>query len=191
MAYESTFASLENLGVFDVILPFILIFTIVFAVLQKVKLFGEKTKQFNVVIALVMAASAVYPHVAGLYPPERDIVTIINTSLPNVSVVVVAIVMALIIIGVFGKRWELGDNSLSGWIALLAFGVVVYIFGNAANWWQAPGFLQFLNNPDTIALIITILVFAIIIWFITKEDKGPGQPGLYKVIGDEFKSNLK
>ena len=170
MALESSFAQLESLGIFDVILPFILVFTIVFAVLQKVKIFGDKGKQFNIMIALVMGLAVVFPHVLGYYPPDQDIVLIMNQALPNVSVVIVAIVMALLIIGVFGGKMAFGGNSISGWIATLAFVVVVFIFGTAASWWNMPNFLAFLNNPDTMALVLVILVFAIIIWFITKED---------------------
>jgi hypothetical protein len=173
MAIQDTFAQLEYLGVFDVILPFVLVFTIIYAVLHKIKLFGPdpaKNKQFDVVIALVMGLAVIFPHVLGYYPPDRDIVLIINHSLPNVSIVVVAVVMALLIIGVFGKRFEIGGTSLSGWIALAAFAVVAFIFGSAANFWDMPVWLSMLNNPDLMALIIVVLVFAIIIWFITKDD---------------------
>jgi hypothetical protein len=175
MALEYTFYSLEQMGLFDVILPFILVFTIVFAVMQKVKIFGDNTKNYNIMIALVMGLAVVFPHVLGYYPPDQDIVMIINHALPNVSITLVAIVMALLIIGVFGKSPTLGDNNISGWIAMLAFGAIVYIFGSAANWWSLPGFLYMLDNPDTMGLVVFILVFAIIIWFITKDDTNPGE----------------
>jgi hypothetical protein len=180
MALEGTFYRLQELGLFDVILPFILVFTIVFAVLQKAHIFSKKkadgsgyesSKNFNSSIALVMALAVVFPHVLGYYPPDQDIVLIINHALPNVSIVLVAVVMALLIIGVFGGQMKLLDNSMSGMIAMAAFGVIIYIFGSAANWWSLPGFLYMLDNPDTMGLVVFILVFAIIIWFITKEDK--------------------
>ncbi len=166
------FAQLAEIGLLDVILPFILIFTIVFAVLNKVKLFGiePETRKYNVMIALVMGMAVIFPHVLGYYPPDGDIVNIINQSLPHVSVVLVAIVMGLLIIGVLGKRFEIGGNSLSGVIAIGAFALVLYIFGNAANWWNMPGWLMFVTDPNLMALIIVILVFAIIIWFVTKDD---------------------
>ena len=178
MAYYGPFAQLEQLGLFDVILPFILVFTIVFAILQKAKLFGEEdeNKKFHVMISLVMGLAVVFPHVLGYYPPDRDIVNIINQSLPNVSVVLVAIVMALLIIGMLGRRFQLAGGSLSGWIAFAAFGMIVYIFGNAAGWWDSPAWLYFLNDSETVTLIIAILIFAIIIWFITKSDE-PATPG--------------
>jgi amino acid transporter len=83
---------LENLGVVDVILPFILVFVIVFAVLQKTKILGENKegkpmKNFNSVIALVMGLAVVIPHVMGSYPdPNMDIVNIINIALPNIVI---------------------------------------------------------------------------------------------------------
>lgn len=184
MAFQDMIYSFQSMGVFDVLLPFILIFTIVFAVLNKSKIFGDRNKQVAVIVALVMGLGTVWPHVMGVYPPDRDIVNIINQSLPNVSVVVIAIVMALIIIGVMGGNWELAGGSISGWVATIAFGIVIYIFGGAANWWHTPSWLYFVNDPDVMALIITVLVFAMIIWFITKED---GSPKMSEKIGDAMK----
>lgn len=173
-SYYGPFAQLEDLGILDVILPFILVFTLVFAILQKTKIFGEnesENKRYNAVVALVMGLAVVFPHVLGYYPPNRDIVNIINQSLPNVGVIIVAIVMALIIIGLLGRRFQLAGNSLSGWIAIAAFGAVVYIFGDAASWWESPAWVYFLGDTETVTLVVALLIFAIIIWFITKEDE--------------------
>jgi hypothetical protein len=172
------FYQLQQLGVFDIILPFVLVFTIVFAVLQKTKILGEKSKNFNVVIALVLGMSVVVPHVLyGTAGPEPylvngfiDIVKVINTALPNVSVILVAVLMVLLIFGIWGSKVKLGSNSLSSIIALFAFLSVIYIFGSSAGWWILPNWLYILQDQDTMALVITILIFAIIIWFITKED---------------------
>ena len=191
MAFDIFMAdTLQRWGFMDFILPFVLIFTIVFAILQKVKIFGDKpeTRKFNVVVALVMGLAVVVPHSLGMYPPNRDIVNIINQSLPNVSVVLVAILMGLLIIGLLGKRVELGGGSLSGWIAILAFVVVVWIFGSAANWWQMPAVLWFLADPDLQSLVIVILVFSILIWFVTHEPKKEGDTGGF---GKDFSELLK
>ncbi len=164
-----TFEVLERMGVFDVILPFILIFTIVYAVLQKTKILGER-KNFNVVIALVMGLSVVFPHVMGYYPPERDIVNIINQALPQISLAIVGIIMVLLILGVFGSKWQVWNTPLSGWAVLLAIGIVGLSFASAAGW-NIPRWLSFLNNPEIRSVLVVILVFAVIIWFITKEEK--------------------
>jgi hypothetical protein len=186
--------NLQYWGLTDVLLPFILIFTIVFAIMQKVKPLGaekERNKPFNVIIALVMALAVIIPHVMGYYPPDADIVNIINAALPQVSIVLVAILMVLLIVGLFGGKAEWG-SGLSGWIALGAFLLVVFIFGRAAGWFEyLPTWLYWLDNPDTQAMLIVIAIFAIIIWFITKDEKKPGEKSTLGGIRDSFQELFK
>ena len=183
--FTQAILSLQYLGISDVILPFILIFTLVFAVLQKTKILGtemdDKTpkKNFNAVVSFVMAMAAIIPHVTGTYPYNMDVVDIINSALPNVSVVMIAILMALLIIGVFGQKVKL-VGEVGGWAVFIAFVIVVIIFGNAAQWYNLPIWLNFLNDSDTQALIIVALVFAILIWFITKDNSDANKEGLGK-----------
>jgi len=171
MMFENFIVMLDQWGVTDVLLPFILVFTIVFATLQKTKILGDGKKNYNVVVALVMGLAVVIPHVVGRYPFNFDPVNVINTALPQVSIIIVAIIMLLLIIGVFGNEIDFAGTPLSGWIVILAFIAVVLIFGSAVGWFTMPLWLIFLQDPELQALIVMILVFGIIIWFITKEDK--------------------
>lgn len=160
---------LEDMGLLDSLLPFILIFTIIFAVLQKTKIIGEGKKQFNTVVALILSLMVVVPHITGRYPPGQDIVVIINTALPQVSLLVVVILAALLLIGVFAPGVMFGGTSFGAFLALLSMGAIAYIFGNAAGWWRNAGVLSFLNDPDTQAVLVIVLVFGLIIWFITRD----------------------
>ncbi|MBR9702398.1 hypothetical protein GOV10_00030 [Candidatus Woesearchaeota archaeon] len=157
-------------------------FTIIYAILQKVKVFGKgpETKKYSVVIALVLGI--IFVVVA------QDLVYIMLQAVPNVSIVIIAILMALLIIGMLGKRVELGGNSLSGWIAFMAFLLVVYIFGAAARWWDSYWFGWLVSDPEIVALVVTILVFAIIIWFVTHEPKEKDDD---KKFGKQFANLLK
>jgi len=194
--FHNVIYRLELWGLSDVILPFILIFTIVFAIMQKVKPLGSgeegaRTKPFNVVIALVMALAVVIPHVLGYYPPGADIVNIINAALPQVSIVLVAILMVLLIIGLFGGKAEWG-GALSGWIAFFSFILVVYIFGRSAGWFEyLPNWLYWLDNPDTQAMLIVVAIFAIIIWYITKEPTDPKAKGTTEKFRDAWGEMFK
>ncbi|MFT4343233.1 MAG: hypothetical protein ACMXYE_00630 [Candidatus Woesearchaeota archaeon] len=172
MNFEGFIQQLNNWGVISVLLPFILVFTIVFAVLQKAKIFGEGKKNYNVMVALVMGFSVVIPHVLGTYPPHSDPVLIINNALPGVSVVLVAIVALLLLIGIMGGEVRWLGSSISGWIAIVSLAIIVFIFGRAAGWFQYgwPNWLRWLDNPDTQAFIVIILVFGIIVWYITKDE---------------------
>ncbi len=167
--FPDFFIKIEEMGMLDSLLPFILIFTILFAILQKTKIIGEGKRQFNTLVALVLSLMVIIPHVTGKYPPGQDVVLIINQALPQVSLVVVAILAALLLIGVFAPGVMFGGTSFGAFLALLAMGAVVYIFGNAAGFWANAGFLGFLNDPDTQAVIVIVLVFALIIWFITRD----------------------
>ena len=188
--FQQGVMALENLGVLDVIVPFILVFTIVFAVLQKTKILGvddnkKPRKNFNVVIALVMSLAVIIPHVMGTYPYGFDVVDTINNALPNVSLVLIAVIMMLLIIGVFGGEVNIAGSSLSGWAVLFSIVATIFIFVTAGGWWwfDLPPWLNFLDNTDTQALVVVILVFALVIYFITKEDKPKEKPSWMEQLG--------
>jgi len=179
--FVELFEIMESWGMLDVMLPFLLIFTIVFAVLQKAKIFGADSKRFNVIIALVLGMVVVIPHILGTYPEGQDAVIIINSVLPNIALVLVAIIMVLLLSGVFG--YEPGGADAG--IFILIIPIVVYIFGVSAGWWQ--NFSWFNIDPDTLAVVLVILVFGIIIFLVTSEGgKQTANKGL-----DGFKNFMK
>lgn len=182
------FIALENWGL-SIILPFLLIFTIVFAVFQKVKILGEK-KSYNVVIALVVSLTTVIPHVTGNYPMNYDPVLIINRFLPQVSLIIVAIVMLLLLVGIWGAEsdWAAG-NIVTSWIVILSVVAIIWTFGAAANWWQGWYWLENIFGEDTIAILIMILAFGVVIWFVTKDDNESTGDGFLKQVGSLFKKN--
>jgi len=176
MDFSSIIISLENLGLTDVLLPFILIFAIVFAVLQNINLFGKEKKNINVIIALVLALTVVIPHVTGNYPPGGDVVEIMNKALPSISLILIAVIMLLLLVGVWGIRYTGG--SIKGLIAIISIGLVVYIFGASAGWWSG-GFGNIITaNPETTAVVVALLVFGIIIWVVTAEPRKPGEQSM-------------
>lgn len=183
---------LESWGLTDVMLPFLLIFTIMFAILQKTKILGEEKRRWNAVVSVVIALIAVIPHVLGTYPANADVVEILNKALPSVSVIVVAIVMLLIIIGILGGERNWGASNLSGWVAIAAFLVIIWIFGSAARWWEGWGWFNTFFGADAVAVIIMILVFAIIVWFITKgEGTAKEQTGALNKVQSAFRDFFK
>lgn len=187
MGFPEMIRLLESYGISDVLLPFILIFTIVFAVMQKTKLLGDGRKNYNVVIALVMALGVVIPHILGSYPnPDYDVVNIMNKALPQVSIILVAVLMVLIIIGLFGANIQLAGTTMGGWFTLIALILIGIIFGNAAGWFDAGWLDRLIPDSDTRNLIVIILVFGIIIFFITKDTPDSNKKGFFQNIGDEL-----
>lgn len=186
--FVQIFRSLEAYGLTDALLPFLLIFTILFAMLQKTKILGAGKKNFNVMIALIISMLVVIPHITGAYPQGKDIVEILNSALPNVSLLVIAILMGLLLIGLLGGEAKWMGGSLSGFVAILAFVGIIYIFGGSAGWWNNLTLRWF--DSDVTALAIVILVFAIVIWYITKEstpaDQAAKVSNLFGEVGKLF-----
>ena len=109
MSQESVFRGIiqffEKLGVYDVILPFILIFTIVFAILEKSRVFGTEKikgdeytrKNLNSMTAFVMAFLVV---------ASTRLVAVINQALAHMVLLLLLSVCFLILIGSFMKEGE-------------------------------------------------------------------------------------
>ncbi len=164
--FVEAFRLLESWGMLDALLPFLLIFTVSFGVLQKAKIFGQDSKKFNVVISFILGMVVVLPHIMGTYPPGSNIVLIINNALPDVGLVLIAIVMVLLLTGIFGFQVD----TVGGWVFWAAIIVVGWIFLNAAGWMpeRILGTVGTID-PSTLAIVITLLVFGIIISVITSD----------------------
>ena len=170
---EGFVRTLENWGLTDVMLPFLLIFVIVYAILQKTKILGEGKKNLNAVVAIVMGALVVIPHVTGRFPREADPVIIINDALPQISIVLVAIVFLLVLIGAFGQDMVLLGMTMPGWILFTSIAIIVITFGSAAGWWS-EGISRTLEDTfgtDALAIGVMLLVFGLLIAWITSEPK--------------------
>jgi hypothetical protein len=179
---------LQQYGVLDFLLPFILVFTIIFSVSTAVPVLNKK-KQFRVIVSLVLALMFVVPHIIGYYPLGYDPVAVMNATLPSISLVAVAAVMLLILMGLFGTEFT---GEAKPWIALIALGFVGYIFGAALGFWTGPYDAFAWWSPAITELMLILLVFGLIIWFVTKEDNSEGGigkifEGIEKGVGKYFK----
>lgn len=189
MAYgfDNLFMDLEtNYYLTDALLPFILIFVIVFAVFQKTNILGTDKRNFNIVVATVMSLMAVIPHLTGR---GVDVIEPMKNALPQVSIVAVAIIMALLLIGLLGGEAKWMGGSLSGFIAFAAFLTILYIFGSTVGWWER--WPRGWWDSETTSIVIVVLVFAIVIWYITKEPASDQKAGAFlnsfEKLGDMFK----
>ena len=62
---------------------------------------------------MVTALGAVIPHLMGLYPPGADLVVIINSVLPSLSVSIVIMLAALLLTAVALMYWVTSDFGSS------------------------------------------------------------------------------
>ena len=189
ISFQDTLIRLNNLGLTDVILPFVLIFTITFAILQRTGIFGDAKKEgrkFNTIFAMVMGLIVVVPHVLGQYPNGYDVVQIINSSLPGISLVMVVIISLLLVMATFGLDAGFKkSNGIKGFFTLLSIVAIVGIFGTSLGWWQLNGIFSFLNDPDLQAMIVVIAFFWMIISFVTgSPEEAAAKKNIFQQLGE-------
>ncbi len=169
----------RDFGLFDVVLPFLLVFTIIFAILEKTRILGiVKTKEgelpnknLNAMVAFVVGLLVV---------ATANIVRTINESLPNVVLLIVISVSFLLMIGVFLKTGELDfSDKHKKWYAVFVVIMLIAVIAiflnsiytkNGDSWLEVA--LFFIITEWTGAVFTSILFLVIIIlavWFITKS----------------------
>ena len=104
------------------------------------------------------------------------------------SIVLVAIVFLLILIGVFGQERVMLGLSMPGWIAMFSFAVIIIIFGGAAGWWSGyfGNTLEQFVGAESVAVVIMLLVFGVIIAWVTSDSKETEDKSTMKRMGLDF-----
>ncbi len=160
--------NLESLGLTDVLIPFILIFTIIYAISSRIGLFKKNS---SMLISLAIALLVVIPHVLNQYPPCWDVVLIINNALPKIAMVMIAIISFFLVLGVFGMSLNFLNRFIS-WIVIIILGFVTYTFltsrGQGCYNYEFK-FLAGISSLPFSEYVIPILSFIVIVWFITKS----------------------
>jgi hypothetical protein len=169
----------DTIGVYDVILPFLLIFTIVFAILEKTKVFGteevsgQKTtrKNVNSMVAFVIAFFVI---------ASARLVEIVTTVSSWMVILLMLSVMFLILIGSFYKEGE-GVFLEKGWknmFMIIMFVGIIAIFLEAIKTEDGTPWLEYIftyvvgNFTSTaVASIILVLVMVFFMWFIVREPR--------------------
>jgi lysylphosphatidylglycerol synthetase-like protein (DUF2156 family) len=170
---DQVIVMLQNFGFFRVILPFLLIFAIIYAVLLKTKVLGEPDKGVAKNASAVIALVAAFLVIA--YTP---VVSAIATVLPQASFLILIVVLLLMVLGLFGIQFKEDTmGKFPTWILIIVIPVVVLLVAmiGAAVGPDVPilyNFTQFLVgavpivgevSADTVALLVgAIIIFGIV-----------------------------
>ena len=173
-AFRGVIGFLDKLGVYDVVLPFLLVFTIVFAILEKTRILGaEKAgdkeitkKNLNAMVAFVMAFLVV---------ASTTLVRVINEVMANVVLLLVLIISFLMLVGVF---WGTGESKLdkdSPWMKffmVVIFLAIVAILLNALGWLRLIiGIIALTPTTDWAATLVLLVIIIGVMACVTREPK--------------------
>jgi len=178
MAVSSFRAAIDffgQIGIYDVILPFLLVFTIMFAILEKTRIFGFEDKEqkytrknLNSMVSFVTAFLVV---------GSAKLVGIINQTVSQVFILILISVLFLIMMGLFwGERemkFEKGDPWFIFFSVVMLAGIVL-IFLNAITNDQGQSWLsvgwgymtQNWNSAVVGAIIMIIIVVGMMYYVI-------------------------
>lgn len=170
--FQSVITGLDKVGFYDIALPFLLIFTITFAILQKIKLFGANSKNFNAVIAIAMAFLVV----------RNSIITdIMNQFLPKISLISVIIVVTLLLLGILLNKENTSFTGFLGGagILLTLIGVVIaFVSSTGLFGVNLPSWLN-ISSSDRNFLIGLFLFFGFFA-YLTTDSSDKSENGLVK-----------
>ncbi|MFC1741433.1 hypothetical protein ACFL3V_02770 [Nanoarchaeota archaeon] len=173
-AFRGVIEFFVRLGVYDVVLPFLLVFTIVFAIMEKTKVFGvEKTKDGEYTRKNLNAMTAFC--VAFLVIASSRLVAIINETMANMVLLLMMSVCFLILIGSFMKETKEGVFLEGGWqkfFMYIMFVGLVLIFLNALGWLE-PMWNWIVAHYDSTVVASIMLVAGMVgfVYWIVKEPK--------------------
>ncbi|HLC58190.1 MAG TPA: hypothetical protein VJH95_06460 [Candidatus Nanoarchaeia archaeon] len=145
--FYDLFYQLQGSGFYEFLLPFLLVFAVVFGILQKSNIFGAGNKSINAVVALVLGL---------LITSQFEVVQSLTSFLPRMSMFIIVAMMVLIFIALFA-----GDLS-GGFGGIMLF--VIAIIALLGTYWalgpvmgfEVPYWLE--ENWTTIAIIIIVIV---------------------------------
>ena len=178
MVKESVFRGIieffNDIGVYDVVLPLILVFTTVFAALEKTMVLGTDTvegtkypkKDLNAMIAFV---------IAFLVIASTRLVATINEAMANIVLLLLLGIGFLLLIGIFYSQDE--DVILTGFNRSFAMGLmfigIILIFLHAIRTEDNESWLEWFwhylksnwtsNFAGSIILIIMVIIFMLYI----------------------------
>ena len=157
----------EQVGVFSYVLPFLLIFAVVFGIMMKTRVFGDN-RALNAVIALVI----------GLLALQFELVPIFFSEIfPRVGVALSIILVLLVLAGLF-----LDPNNKAVNYGLLGVGVIIFLAvliktAGYLGWYS--GYWWYANWQRIIPYVIVFVVLAVVINSVGPKPQLPDMRGFW------------
>ncbi len=172
---------LQTFGFFDIILPFILVFTLVYAILEKTKILGKEEeggkKNVNALVAFVFGLFVV---------AATNIVNVLKDALPVITLLLIVILSFMLLVGSFH-----GDKEFSffaenkGWriflTVVLLIGIIL-IFMNFIKTKSGDSWLEVFwdfatndfNSGPVVSSVLFLAIIVFVVWFVGYGGKKEG-----------------
>lgn len=157
---RSIFAYWDSIGVFDVVLPFFLIFAVAYSIFETSKILGGD-KKVKAIVSIIIGV---------LFVQNQYLVSILQSFIPNVAMFIIVLLMIFLVAGTFlgPKGPATGTYAIAAVIALI---FVLLALGGLPGGYLPP-WVYYYFDDQTIAILLLVAVFVGIIWFVTKPPTG-------------------
>lgn len=176
---------MDKIGIYDVVLPFLLVFVIVYAILEKTKVFGTETIDKKEVSRKNLNAMAAFV-IGFLVISSTSLVASISSFVANMVLLLILSVTFLLLVGSFTKPEEMKEGVFlkEKWarytfMVIMFIGIVI-IFLNAmtatnnrycsgdCTWLQISfNFIEGGMDSSAIGSVLLLLIVGGVIAFIT------------------------
>ncbi|UZE93805.1 MAG: hypothetical protein IB618_03495 [Candidatus Pacearchaeota archaeon] len=141
----------ETIGIFahpfftNIILPFLLVFVVIYAILEKTTVLGKDKRYANLIVAFV---------IGFMFIGAQALVGFTIKLLPLIAVMIIILLGYFLVFGFIGIEKSKGMQIALG----ILFGIAIL----AAVFWAAGVFEMITPStwsPDTIAIIVFLVIF--------------------------------
>jgi hypothetical protein len=159
MAYQEVFQWLVDLGFIDVILPFLLVFTLTYAVLQKTRVLGEEgdkkpKKRLNAMVAFVLGFFAVL---------ATQMLNVVNILLGYLVLLMIVGLLLAIVLGLAGAE---GGHKNKLFIALMIILFALFVFYGLSR----AGIIDEQRFFDTLFWpVVALAVLGTVLFFVLRK----------------------
>ncbi len=173
MAYQEVFQWLVDFGFVDVILPFLLVFTLTYAVLQKTRVLGEEDnkpkKRLNAMLAFVLGFFAVL---------ATNMLNVVNILLGYLVLLMIVGLLLAVVLGLAGAE---GGHTNKLFIALMIILFALFVFYGLA----LAGIIDEQRFFDTLFWpVVALAVLGTVLYFVlgkkpetrAQQPQRPAQP---------------
>ncbi|MBR9693218.1 hypothetical protein GOV07_04815 [Candidatus Woesearchaeota archaeon] len=170
--FQGVIVFFRDVGMYDVILPFLLVFTLIYALLEKTKILGvervgdkEYTKKnVNSMLAFVCAFFVV---------ASSKLVAAINQLVGSMVLLLVLLVCFMLLVGSMHKDdksgFELKGFYRNAFYVIMFVGMIL-IFLNSVGWLQAAwGYTVTHLDSQLIGMIMLLIIIIALMVFVTRD----------------------
>jgi len=156
---------LEQQGVFSYVLPFLVIFAILYGILDKIKIFGEN-KGINIVLSVSVALMSLQMNFVSYF--FREI-------FPRMGILTGILLVLILMVGIFFDFEKKGTKTFFGVILLIGVLVIVLQSFGASSWFIGAGagswrFGYFFQRYAT--QIFTVILVGATLYLVIKKSDG-------------------